>query len=69
VEFEHADKAVKRTAMRVNRERFNASTFHERSAIGGWELRRMRTAHLLVGKRQKGSRSSSSRRLILCSPF
>lgn len=34
VELEHADKATEKTAMAVSRGRFNASTFHERSAMG-----------------------------------
>ena len=34
VELEHADKAAEKTAMAVSRGRFNASTFHERSAMG-----------------------------------
>lgn len=33
VELEHADTAAERTAMAVSRGRFNASTFHERSAM------------------------------------
>ena len=33
-ELEHADKAVEKTAMAVNRGRLNASTFHERFAMG-----------------------------------
>jgi hypothetical protein len=34
VELEHADKATEKTAIAVSRGKFNASTFHERSAMG-----------------------------------
>jgi hypothetical protein len=34
VELEHADTTAEKTAMAVSRGRFNASTFHERSAMG-----------------------------------
>jgi hypothetical protein len=47
VELEHADKAAERIAMADSRGRFNASTFHQRSAMGLWRLRRMGMANLV----------------------